>query len=323
MAKKKMYQRPDGLYVKDLKINGKRVSFYGHTEKEILQKIAAYEEKEERGPTFEDVANEWWEGHEPRLRYGSVATYRAALERAISYFGKDPIKQIDNADVNAFILYTAQRGFAQKTVSNQLMVLRAIFKHALMQRHIKSMPTDHVSIPPGLQKKARTLAPPSAIDIIKQTSADDFLLPALILYTGARSGEALALQWCDLDFTANTIIINKAVVHHSNRPVISDVKTEAGARTVPLLNPLKKILEQRPQGLPNEYLVGGKEPLTQSAMESQWEWFCRAHGLAHIDEVRSEKAGRAGNAISIGTCCAMNMPQFCSKPTLIQKPHKS
>ena len=35
MAKKKIYQRPDGLYEKKVTINGKRVAFRGKTEREI------------------------------------------------------------------------------------------------------------------------------------------------------------------------------------------------------------------------------------------------------------------------------------------------
>lgn len=293
MAKKKMYQRPDGLYEKKLTINEKRIYFRGRTEKEVMQKILAYEEKAERGPLFDEIANGWWAEKEPRLRYGSVATYRASLERAISFFGDTPIQQIDGANVSSFLLQVAGRGFSQKTVSKQLMVVRAIFKHALMHGHIKAVPTDHISIPAGLPRTKRTLAPPGAIDIIKQTGPDDFLLPALILYTGARVGEALALQWRDLHPDTGTISITKAVVYHSNRPVVSAVKTDAGARNVPLLVPLQSILEQRTQGAPDEYIIGGGlTPITSSTMTSYWLHYCRSHGLAHKNDEQSKRAGR-------------------------------
>ena len=44
MAKKKIYQRPDGLYEKKVTINGKRVAFRGKTEREIVQKMVAYQQ---------------------------------------------------------------------------------------------------------------------------------------------------------------------------------------------------------------------------------------------------------------------------------------
>lgn len=292
MAKRKCYTRPDGLQEKKVTISGKRHVFRGHSESEIMQKVLAFKEKEAHGPSFEDVAAAWWEQHEPSIKYGSVHVYKAAKERAVDYFGADYVKDIDAADVNAFLLYVAKRGYALKTVKNQLTVLRQIFLHALMNRHIKALPTNGVSIPSGLSRSSRALAPTAAVEVIKATGPEDFLLPALILYTGARCGEALALQWEDVDFKAGTISISKAVVYHSNRPVISDTKTANAHRSVPLLSPFRKILAQRGPHLPGEYLMGGASPLTKSVLSTSWERYCRAHGLAHKDEARSSKAGR-------------------------------
>lgn len=114
--------------------------------------------------------------------------YKAALTRSIDYFGDDPIKQIAAPDINAFLLYMAKRGFSQKTVKNQYTVLRQVFLFALMERHIKTLPTDGVAIPSGLPRSSRQLAPEKAVEAIKQTRPDEFLLPILILYTGARCG---------------------------------------------------------------------------------------------------------------------------------------
>lgn len=292
MPKAKLYRRPDGLYEKKLTINGKRIAFRAKTEREVMQKIAAYQQRAERGVTFAEAAAEWWDQHEKKIRYGTVHGYKAAMRRAVEYFGNDPVRRIEAADVNAFLQFMAKRGYAQKTVRNQLTVVRQIFLYALMARQIKVLPTDGVTIPSGLSHNVRTLAPVDAVETIRDTQPDDFLLPALILYTGARCGEALALQWRDIDFEASTISITKAVVHHSNRPVISETKTEKGVRIVPLLAPLRGILDQRGHGQPADYLIGGGAPISKSALYKRWEGYCRAHGLAHRDEARSAKAGR-------------------------------
>ena len=47
--KKKLYRRPDGLYEKVITIDGKRVAFRAKKEKDVYLKIAAYEEKREKG----------------------------------------------------------------------------------------------------------------------------------------------------------------------------------------------------------------------------------------------------------------------------------
>lgn len=165
MARRKRYTRPDGLREKSVTIGGRRHVFRGHSENEIMQKIADFREREERGPTFEEMAGEWWEQHEPLIRHGTVHGYKAAMGRAVEYFGSDPVKQIEAADINAFLLYTAKRGYAQKTVKNQLTVVRQIFLYALMTRHIKTLPTEGVRIPQGLSHSSRELAPPDAVEI--------------------------------------------------------------------------------------------------------------------------------------------------------------
>lgn len=292
MAKKKMYQRPDGLYEKKITIDGKRIAFRGKSEREVMQKIAAFTDKKSKGRTFKEVSDEWWAEHESKIRYGSVHTYKAAKRRADDYFSDTPIKDIEAADLNAFILSVSNKGYASKTVSNQLTVARLIFTHALMQRDIRMLPTDGVKIPRGLSRGTRVLASTSVVNIVKGTKDDEFLLPALILYTGARCGEALALQWKDVDFKANTVSITKAVVFHSNQPVVSETKTQKANRIVPLLEPFRKMLEAREHDAESDYIIGGEKPLTRSALSKQWEKYCRDHGLAHPNELRSKKAGR-------------------------------
>lgn len=292
MARKNMYQRSDGLFEKKITVNGKRLCFRGHSEREVFKKIALFQQKEESGPTFESVAREWWQDHSSKIKYGSRHVYSAALGRAVEYFSSDLIKDIQAADINAFLVFAAHRGYAQKTIRNQLTVVRQIFLFALMQRYIRSLPTDGVRIPSGLPKHERVLPVESAVEAVKNTEPNEFILPALILYTGARCGEALALKWSDIDFVSATITINKAVVYHSNQPVISDTKTENAHRVVPLLSPLQKLLSAQPSHAENDFVIGGKSPVTKSSMVKQWEKFCRAHGLAHPNKERTEKAGR-------------------------------
>ena len=96
-----------------------------------MQKIADFREREERGPTFEEMAGEWWEQHEPLIRHGTVHGYKAAMGRAVEYFGSDPVKQIEAADINAFLLYTAKRGYAQKTVKKQVKQNLILMEHIM------------------------------------------------------------------------------------------------------------------------------------------------------------------------------------------------
>ena len=130
MAKKKIYQRPDGLYEKKVTINGKRVAFRGKTEREIVQKMVAYQQKAESGPSFEEMADEWWAYKESRLSPNTVNGYRVAKRRAVDRFGNTPIKDITTTQVRAWLDWLGNRGYARKTVANHLIVITEVFAWA-------------------------------------------------------------------------------------------------------------------------------------------------------------------------------------------------
>ena len=79
--KKKMYQRPDGLYEKILVINHKRIAFRGKSEREVTRKILEYHEAEEKGPLFSDAAWEWRGEHFETLEYNTLRCYNKPFER--------------------------------------------------------------------------------------------------------------------------------------------------------------------------------------------------------------------------------------------------
>ena len=65
--------------------------------------------------------------------------------------------------------------------------------------------------------------------------------------TGCRIGEALGLRWEDLDFENKTITIIHSlgyVQHNGSREVfLSSPKTEAGKRTIPMVDAVEKMLK--------------------------------------------------------------------------------
>ena len=70
-----MYQRPDGLYQTTKVIGGKRVYFYGKTEKEVTDKMVAYTARQETGPAFREVAEDWRASSEALLEYNTCLLY--------------------------------------------------------------------------------------------------------------------------------------------------------------------------------------------------------------------------------------------------------
>lgn len=284
-AKAKYYQRPDGLYEAIRIINGKRKAFRGHTPKEVEQKMIAYQGEVERGRAFSVVADEWEGIHFPTLAPNTLKGYRPALRRAKDYFADTPVRQIKAPDVKRFISEFARAGAglasrAQKTVANQLLVVSLILGYAAESGEIDFNPCMNVSIPKDLLKGRREAASPEDEAKVK-ASADVWLLPYLILYTGLRKGEALALTYEDIDRTAKEIRVTKSVYHINNRPYIKRPKTEAGVRVVPILDPLSPKLPAAKEA--SLYLFsedGGKTPLTEMQYQRRWKEYAEQTGMS-------------------------------------------
>lgn len=251
--KRQSTKRKDGRLVKAITVDGKRVYFYGSTEREINKKIIEFSEKKEKREYFKNVAEEWWDEHEPSLSYQTKRGYVTAMKRAISEFDNTQISEIETKDINLFLHRLGNMGYSQKTVINHRLVTNLIFKYAILKGYIKYNPCENVKVKKGLPKTKRTSASLDDEEIIKNNK-DLWIVPFIALYTGLRKGEVLGLKWKDIDFEQNVINVVRSTYFRGNQTVEKSTKTEAGERTVPLLKPLKDELLKAPGKNPNHYV---------------------------------------------------------------------
>jgi integrase len=287
----KLKKRPDGRYVKTMTDprTGKRVFFYGQSEREINKQIMEYQSEAERGRSYKKVSEEWWDQAEPTLAVQSIRTYNAARKRAEEAFGDTPIKDILPKDIAALLKKLANQGYSQKTVSNQRMVINLVFKHAIIVNDVQFNACASVETPKGLPKEKRGAASKEDEETILNLD-EIWLLPYIAIMTGMRKGEILALQWKDIDFENNVIYVTKSVAHDGDRPVIKPPKTEAGNRIVPMLQKLRERLLACEKRIPDNYIISddGKTPLRNKRYTTLYNRFraetgvtCAAHRLRH------------------------------------------
>ncbi len=276
--KKKMYQRPDGLYEKILTINHKRIAFRGKTEAEVNRKILNYHEAEEKGPLLSDVAWEWREEHFKNITYGTRQSYTKPFKRILEYFDGQYIKDIAPSEIDKFIKYLSlDQHLAYGTVCIPLSVLRMIFNYAVLNDILPYNPTESVTIPKGLKKTKRRAPTEQEIKVVKESIGKPFgLFYFFVLYTGCRRGEVLALQFKDIDYTNKVIHITKSLYFTSRTSELKGTKTESGKRDVPLLDVLR---DKLPKGKPNEFLFGGKQPLSRARYVMAFKKYQKETGL--------------------------------------------
>lgn len=281
----KLTRREDGRLVKTITDprTGKRIYFYAKTERELNIKVLEYTKQNELGRTFEEVAAEWWDQTEGTLSPNSVHTYIAALNRALEAFKNHRISTITTRQLQLFITKfagTGEKMMARKTVSNQIMVFNLIFKHAICSGDCELNPTQSVTIPKGLKTTKRKSADLNDEDFIKE-NPDAWLFPFFVLYTGLRKGEALALTGADIDLENRIIRVTKSVYYKSNKPFIKAPKTEAGVRSVPILDPL---LPHIPKLADNEYLFpsvkDSKQPMGYDLYQTRMQKYHKETGTS-------------------------------------------
>ena len=174
-----------------------------------------------------------------------------------------------------------------------------IFDYAITRpgSPIKINPVSAVTIQRGLPRKKRS-APDDATmqKIIESVDSATFgLFAYLLLHTGCRRGEALALTWGDIDFEADKISVTKSYVFPSGMPVLKEPKTDAGTREIDLLPGLKAHL-QRPDTALDATLIfpapDGRR-LQENAFRRRWRHYCKDAGFyTDTPEKRINKDGR-------------------------------
>lgn len=285
-----MKKRADGRYVKvitDSKTK-KRVSFYGKSVREVNQKIFEYQSKQERGRTFAEVADEWWDFEVEKLSPSTVKGYRCTTERVVKYFADRRMSELTSADINQFLMSLARMQYAKKTVKNHKIIINRICHFAVISGDIKHNPSSDAEIPRHLAEKKRHPATENEENIIKN-SANVWLLPYMALTTGLRKGELLGLRWEDIDLKSNIIHVRRSVWYGPGTNIKSP-KTEAGIRKVPIISALKEELLKHVDN-PNYYVFGGKEPMTDKAYRYQYQKFQKETGIsATVQQLRKSYA---------------------------------
>lgn len=275
----KYTKRADGRYQTETKENGKRIFFYARSTNELQKKLLAHQAKQDDGPLFSVIATEWWENKEYTLSPNSLRNYRPALERAVEEFGQFHIRTIKPMDVENFISRFGL-SHAAKTTATQLNIINQILRYAHIHGYTDTVPTDCIQIPRGLKKTPRLLPPEGDVEAVKGNIQYPVmgLFAYVLLYSGLRRGEALALQYRDIDRDRKKIHVEKSLCSYRNEPIIKTPKTEAGYRDVPLVDAL---IDAIPAGKPNDYIFQRDGHLiTDSDFDTLWGQYQRNTGIS-------------------------------------------
>lgn len=232
-------------------VNGKKIrrTISYRTHQEFVDKQKKIEEEARRNLTknFNNIADEWEESHEKEVQHYTAEGYKAPLKDLKEEFGEMLLSDITSIMFQRFLEKMADRGYARHTINLRKIVMNLIFNYAIFNEIVSYNPITVCKIPKKAHTTSRSL--PTDAEILKiQGNSEGFigLYCNLLMYTGLRREEALALKYEDINYNSDTISVNKTLIFENNKPVLrSSMKSKAGLRTVPLLFPLKNLLVQR------------------------------------------------------------------------------
>lgn len=275
-----MFKRKDGLWGDTLPRPGKSPKyFYGKTKAEVKKKMTAYLDEQEKGWSFSYMLDEWLRYKEAQVKAHTYYTYMSPVNRLRKAFEGCYAKDITPSQIQAYINGMADKDYKRTTVQRPLSILKMAYDFAITTdgSGITYNPCSSIRIPKNVVTGKRSLAGSDDIEIIKHSLDVPFgLFAYLLIYTGLRKGEALALT--DKDFHDGRIWVTKSVSWNTNSPTITTPKTAHSVRSVPILSPLRDALPEW-----KGYLFsadGGKSPLTAREFKLRWEKYMHTAGLS-------------------------------------------
>ena len=198
-------------------------------------------------------------------KYNLRESTRSAYEYTYDHYvrdtlGRKRIAEIKYSDVLQFYYYLLnQKEISLGTLDSIHCLLHPTFQLAVRDEIIRKNPTDgvmkEISRESGKNRGVR-----HALTVQQQRAFMEYIanhpiyfhwwpMFTILLGTGCRIGEALGLRWQDLDFENRVISINHSLVYHQTRDSkkcmlrVSLPKTEAGIRTIPMLDIVKDAFE--------------------------------------------------------------------------------
>ena len=306
MAKKLNYAamftlRSDGRYMASYMVNGKRKYLYDKDPEALYRKLNA--PQEEKPILFRDIALAWQNDAWEKIREGTKACYEAHFNRAIERFGDRIPEEIEPHEISTHLQILKAKGLAASTIKKQKVVYKQIFQYAIMDaeygKKIRYNPVLNVKLPDGLPKANKREAPEDEIvkKIRENASTAYFGMFALFLIcTGFRKGEALAVQWKDVDFTNGTISCGSTISFRGSTSKEAPPKTAQGYRTVPILPALCEALERPRNAKQTDYIFYGEDPskpMPKSTYDRRWLHYCTELGFVTDEpETRVSKQGK-------------------------------
>ena len=317
-----IYQRKDGTWCGQVlmgyKPDGKpkRKTFYGKTREIVAEKITNISSDNFRGVayiepsniTFEELLKEWlFNFKKIEVSPRTFEWYLGIAKNNIyDEIGHIHLKELKAYHIQNLLNKRHTQGISKRTLSAVKITIGQCLKHACEMNLISINPSISAKIPKSermITEESSKVIEPKQRKILLEVLENDITMKTMItvlMFTGMRVGELLALPWKNVDFKVQTITIDRAITRdpqfdevgtlESNNTIIATTKTYSSKRkfkvsgtVIDILTKWRKLQKNKGDNLitgdavifPNKH----GETRTYSGFRTVYNKFLKKYGL--------------------------------------------
>lgn len=257
------YLDQDGLAHRT-SITGKTESEVRRKRKDIVKRLNEGKPARDKKMTLDVLVEQWITGAlEISDRKRSTKALYATVARkhiAGSKLGAHTLDKIKPSSVESWLVELRGKGLAQSSIRTAYVVLRAILDTAVRDGDLGTNPVAVIKRPKVVREEATYLSKEQFDALLKAAEGSRYApLFELLVNTALRRGEALALQWRDIDFEARTIFVRGTLSRVDGELVVTEPKTEASKAKIPMSKGSEKVLKSLRVRQAKEKLAAGSQ----------------------------------------------------------------
>jgi integrase len=195
--------------------------------------------------SLHDYLDRWLEAAaKPRLGASSYDDY----ERLLRYYirpelGATPLQKLTALDIQKVYAGMQARNLSPRTVQYTHRVLRNALEQAVKWRLLTHNPAQHVELPKQERREMHFMTDEESRRFLNVAqSSPHYAFFTLMLSTGLRPSEALALRWQDVDTERCSVRITRTVKRIKGAWVFDEPKTKKSRRVVDYPVSLNEVL---------------------------------------------------------------------------------
>lgn len=175
---------------------------------------------------------EWWGDVKANLAESTQIAYGKQIEHLTRGLGSLRLERLTGQHVQRHYAAEQARGLGPGSIRLQHAVLRRALRQAKRWRLVTEAATDYVDLPRVRRAEPVVYGPADLARLLSTAAGGRLHAPLLVLLgTGLRPGELLALHWEDVDWETPLLRVRRTLRKTPEGLIFAPPKSDAGTRT--------------------------------------------------------------------------------------------